>query len=75
MELYKHNDRCYLVRRRISHANFTNKEGQLDADKIKAWRDYLPYVDHVLRTETHYLFVETIQDAEIIENDTEEVVG
>jgi hypothetical protein len=67
MELYKHNDRCYLVRRRIAHTFFINKEGQLDADKIKAWRDYLPYVDHVLRTETHYLFVETIQDAEIIE--------
>ena len=67
MELYKHNDKCYLVRRRIAHTFFTNKEGQLDAEKIKAWRDYLPNVDHVLRNETHYLFVETIQDAEIIE--------
>jgi hypothetical protein len=74
MELYKHNDRCYLVRRRIAHTFFINKEGQLDADKIKAWRDYLPNVDHVLRNETHYLFVETIQDAEIIEDNTEEMV-
>lgn len=74
MELYKHNGKCYLVRRRITHNHFANKDGQLDADKIKAWRDYLPKVDHVLRNETHYLFVETIQDAEIIENNTEEMV-
>jgi hypothetical protein len=35
--------------------------------------DGLPKVDHVLRNETHFLFVETIQDAEIIE-DYQEVV-
>jgi hypothetical protein len=28
-------------------------------------------VDHVLRNETHFLFVETIQDAEIIEDHQE----
>ena len=28
---------------------------------------WLPKVDHVLRNETHFMFVETIQDAEIIE--------
>jgi len=67
MEIYNHNDKCYLVRRNISHSFFTDKEGKIDADKIKAWRDYLPHVDHVLRNETHYLFVETITDAEIIE--------
>jgi len=36
-------------------------------DNVKIWRDYLNGVDHVLRTESHFLFVETIKDVEIIE--------
>jgi hypothetical protein len=36
-------------------------------------RDYFFRVDHVLRNDTHFLFAETIQDAEIIE-ETQNVV-
>jgi hypothetical protein len=40
---------------------------------LKLWRDGFSFVDHVLRTDTHFLFVETIQDAEIIEENQEMV--
>jgi hypothetical protein len=37
-------------------------------DVVKEFRDYYDNVDHVLKTDTHFLFVETIQDAEIVED-------
>jgi hypothetical protein len=64
--LYKHNDKCYFIHRSISLSRFTNNEGIINLEGVKLWRDGLPFVDHVLRTDTHFLFVETIQDAEII---------
>jgi hypothetical protein len=45
---------------------FSNKEGHINIELVKEWRDYLPKINHVLRTETHYLFAETIDDAEEI---------
>lgn len=71
-KLYKHNDKWYIIHRDISISLFTNKEGVIDLEGVKEWRDYLPNVDHVLRNETHFLFVETIQEAEIIEEDDKE---
>jgi hypothetical protein len=71
--LYKHNDKCYFIHRSISLSRFTNNEGIINLEGVKLWRDGLSFVDHVLRTDTHFLFVETIQDAEIIE-DYQEVV-
>ena len=69
--LYKHNDKCYFIHRSISLSRFTNNEGIINLEGVKLWRDGLPFVDHVLRTDTHFLFVETIQDAEIIEENQE----
>jgi hypothetical protein len=69
--LYKHNDKCYFIHRSISLSRFTNNEGIIDLEGVKLWRDGLSFVDHVLRTDTHFLFVETIQDAEIIEENQE----
>ena len=70
-QLYKHNDKYYIIHRSISISLFTDKEGIVDLEGVKIWRDGLPKVDHVLRNETHFLFVENIQDAEIIEDDKE----
>jgi hypothetical protein len=64
---YKHNNQHYMVHRDILISSFTNKEGIINLEGVKLWRDGLSFVDHVLRTDTHFLFVETIQDAEIIE--------
>ena len=69
---YKHNDRCYFIHRSIAIARFTNNEGIINLEAVKEWRDYLSNVDHVLRTESHFLFAETIQEAEIIEEDVRE---
>ena len=40
--------------------------------RVKLWRDYLIKVDHVLRTETSFIFVETSQDAHVLEKMEEE---
>ena len=65
-QLYKHNDKWYIIHRDIPISLFANKEGIINLEAVKEWRDYLPNVDHVLRTESHFLFAETIQEAEII---------
>ena len=74
---YKQNDRCYFIHRSIAISRFTNNEGIINLEGVKLWRDGLSFVDHVLRTDTHFLFVETIQDAETIEDiegETKELV-
>lgn len=67
-QFYKHNDKFYLIHRAVSLAKFTHKNGDVDMDLVKDYKDYLYGVDHVLRTQTHFLFVETIQEAEIVED-------
>jgi len=73
MSFYRHNDKLYIIHRDIPLHNFTNKEGVVNLEMVKDCRDYFFRVDHVLRNETHFLFVETIQDAEII-GETQSVV-
>jgi len=58
--LYKHNDILYKIIREVPFHNFNNM------DIVKEFRDFVG-ADHVLQTQTHFLFCETIQDAEIIE--------
>jgi hypothetical protein len=53
-------------------SDFTDKNGRVNLDLVKEGRDSIFKVDHVLRNETHFLFTETIQDAEIIEEMVEE---
>lgn len=64
--LYKHNDKLYLVLRNMPEHNFQNKDGSLNMDVLKAWRDHLDG-DHVLKNNDRYLIVQTIQDIEIEE--------
>ena len=61
-QLFRHLDNCYLIHTSMPIHYFTNK----------MWRDHIHNVDHVLKTDTHFLFTETIQDAEIIEDVVEE---
>ncbi len=63
--LYIHNDQYYILNRSISTHNFENK-GEVDLEYVKLWRDYLG-CDHVLRTQTHFLFVETLPEYEFEE--------
>jgi hypothetical protein len=61
--LYKHGDKLYLVIRNIPEHNFKNKDGTINLEVLKAWRDYLGG-DHVLKDNDRYLIVETIQEIE-----------
>jgi hypothetical protein len=57
--LYKHQGNIYQVIRKVRHHMFRNK------DHVKEFKDLLPFCDHVLKDQTHYLFCETVQEAEI----------
>jgi hypothetical protein len=43
--------------------NFENKDGSLNMEVLKLWRDYLRG-DHVLRHNNRFLIVETLQEIE-----------
>jgi hypothetical protein len=64
---YKHNDNYYIIHKQIKINSFSDENGVLNMEMVKECRNILPHVDHVLRNETHFMFVETIKDAEIIE--------
>ena len=66
-QFYRHGDKVYIIHRAKPISSFTDKNGHVRLDIVKEYRDYLFLVDHVLKTDSHFLFVETIQDAEIIE--------
>ena len=51
----------YKILRRVFHHNFR------DQKDVKDFRDFLIGCDHVLKDQTHYIFCETVQEAEIVE--------
>ena len=66
-ELYRHNDKLYIIKRQVPQHNFIKrgetKIGKEGMDYLNAWRNRSS-CDHVLRTQTHYLFCQTITDIE-----------
>ena len=70
-QLYYHNDKAYLINRRIPVHNF-EKNKQINLEFVKAWMEWLG-CDHVLRDQTHFMFVETIEDVEFEELNNEQV--
>jgi hypothetical protein len=63
------NDQAYVVKRETAvHAFEVKGQNKLNMELLQAWRDYLG-CDHVLRTPTHFLMCETIEEAEIVEED------
>ena len=67
MNLYKNNGQDYDLRRSEPIHNFVDSSGNLDKEKIKYWVSGILHVDHVLRTQTHILFVQTIEEATVVE--------
>jgi len=62
--VYKHNDTAYIPLSQVAVTKFIHKDGeQPDMEYVKAYRDWVG-ADHVLRTQSHFMFCETIQDAE-----------
>jgi hypothetical protein len=75
---YKHNDTWYQIIRALKVHTVSNKDGSVNMDVLKAWRDYLDG-DHVLRQNDVYLICETVQEPEweeiieVVEDKTLEV--
>jgi len=63
--LIKHNDTYYIVKRSIKISTFTNKDGTIDENLLHSWRDTMINIDHILKDDNQYLFVETVTDAVI----------
>lgn len=60
-------DTAYRVKRDTSIDKFIIKgTNQINMDLVQAYRDWLG-CDHVLKSQTHFIFCETIQEAEVIE--------
>jgi len=59
------NDQAYVVKQEVNVNAFSIKgKNELNMNLVQAYRDWKG-CDHVLRTQTHFLFCETIKDAEI----------
>ena len=62
------NDNAYVVKQEVSvHAFEVKGQSKLNMDLVQAYRDWQG-CDHVLRTQTHFLFCETIEEAVIDED-------
>ncbi len=62
------NDKGYVVKRTTPVHRFEVKgSNRLNMELCQAFRDYLG-CDHVLRTQTHFMFCETIKDAEVVDS-------
>jgi hypothetical protein len=66
-QLFKFNDKLYVVVRNVPTHNFENKDGSVNMEVLKAWRDHVG-CDHVIKHNERFLLVQTIQEAEIDEN-------
>lgn len=67
--VYKHGDAAYIILKQKPISHFSKKIGeQPDMDYVKMYMEWVQ-ADHVLRSETHFMFCETIQDAEIVDDE------
>jgi hypothetical protein len=66
-QLFKFNDKLYVVVRDMALHNFLNRDDSVNMEVLKAWRDHMG-CDHVLKHNERFLLVQTIQDAIIDEN-------
>ena len=60
---YEHNGNLYLIIREMPLHNFTRKDGSIIPEVFNGWKEYLG-AEHVLKTKTHFLFCEKVQDVE-----------
>lgn len=65
-ELFKHNDKLYIIKGKSLCSHFQDKQGKLHLEFVKGMQNHLG-ADHTLKTESHFLFVETIEEIEFDE--------
>tara|TARA_R110000787_G_scaffold66174_6_gene148779 strand:- start:632 stop:874 length:243 start_codon:yes stop_codon:yes gene_type:complete len=57
------NDQAYVVKQEVPVNRFEIKGlNKLNMDLVQAYRDWMG-CDHVLRSQTHFMFCETIEEA------------
>lgn len=66
METINHNDKLYQVKRRMLRHNFDAQGKSPNLELVKMWHEHLGY-DHVLQDQTHFIFVNEIDDVEFEE--------
>lgn len=67
--VYKHGDAAYVVLEQKLISHFAPRLGeQPNMEYVQMWMQWRG-ADHVLRSDTHFMFCETIQDAEYDEVD------
>jgi len=73
--IFINNDTAYILIQ-MQPVNKFCESGSADPrmDIVKCYRDWCS-ADHVLRKNDQFLFCETIQDAEIIDDNTETIVN
>jgi hypothetical protein len=62
-QLFKHDDKLFVIIRDMPTHQFHDKKGVYNNEKLKAWKLWLG-CDHVLKVEERYLFVEEIKEIE-----------
>ena len=58
-------DKGYVIKREMPKYMFV-QNNQMRMDWLAAFRDYI-HCNHVLQSDSHFIFCETIDDVEIIE--------
>ena len=59
------NDQAYVVKQEVPVNRFEIKGlNKLNMDLVQAYRDWMG-CDHVLRSQTHFMFCETIEEAKV----------
>lgn len=61
--LMYHNEKPFIVKRRIPIYNFAKKDEEVDLEFVKMWKEYIG-CDHVLKDQSCYIFVNNIEEAE-----------
>ena len=61
--LYRNGEDLYIVLREVEISRLLDKAGQIRGEAFNALKDYLG-ADKVLKNPTHFLFCETIQEAD-----------
>ena len=60
--MFFYNDNTYSIIRKLRASYFYKKE-ELNRDLLNLWKEYLE-VDHILKTNSHFLFCETVTEPE-----------
>ncbi len=65
-KIFKHHDKLYIIKNKAPISSFMGEDKKIHLDLVQEMQDYFG-CDHTLKTELHFLFVETIEEVEFEE--------